>query len=155
MPTTTRRTVIVGAAALPLLPAAALAAPVTLPLLPVASYATPADPAVEAYRTWRIANGAYERSFDRPHVQDDDPIMNAAGDAALAANLALCDTIATTPEGLAGQVHLALYTFGDLSLGEDWLNPNNYEIDGFGYDQGRRLLLSMLAGAEEMAGVAS
>ncbi len=130
----------------------ALAVPVTLPLLPVSAFAQPADPAVEAYRTWRIANGAYERSFDRPHVPDDDPIMNAAGDAALAANLALCDTIATTPEGLAGQVRLALYTFGELQLGEDWLNPDNYEVDGFGYDQGRRLLLSMLAGAESMAG---
>ncbi len=100
----------------------AIAASVSLPLLPVASYATPADPAVEAYRTWRIANDAYERSFDRPHVPDDDPILNAAGDAALAANLALCDTIATTPEGLEGQVHLALYTFGELQLGEDWLS---------------------------------
>ena len=114
----------------------ALAASVSLPLLPVSAFATPADPAVEAYRTWRAANGAYERSFDRPHVPDDDPIMNATGDAALAANLALCDTIATTPEGLAGQVHLALYTFGELELGEDWLNPNAYEVDGFGYDQG-------------------
>ena len=129
----------------------ALAASVTLPLLPVASYATPADPAVEAYREWRAANAAYERFFDRPHVPDDDPIMNAAGDAALAANLALCDTIATTPEGLAGQVYLALYTFGELERGEDWLNPDNYEVDGFGYDQGRRLLRSMLAGAEGMA----
>ncbi len=128
-----------------------LAASVTLPLLSVASYATPADPAVEAYRTWRIANGAYERSFDRPHVPDDDPIMNAAGDAALAANLALCDTIATTPAGLAGQVRLAFHTFGELQLGEDWLNPDNYEVEGFGYDQGRRLRISLLAGAEGMA----
>ncbi len=43
MNTTTRRKVIAGAAALPLLPAAA-----TLP-----AFATPADPAVVAYRTWR------------------------------------------------------------------------------------------------------
>ncbi len=64
----TRRTALAGAAALPLLPAAALAAPVTLP-----AYATPADPAVEAFRTWCAANGAYERSFDRPHVPDDVP----------------------------------------------------------------------------------
>ena len=42
---TTRRTIIAGAASLPLLPAAALAAPVTLPLLPVASYAQPATAA--------------------------------------------------------------------------------------------------------------
>ncbi len=36
--TTTRRTVLAGAAALPLLPAAALAVPVTLPLLPVSAF---------------------------------------------------------------------------------------------------------------------
>ena len=137
MKTITRRTAIVASA--------------TLPLLPVAAYATPADPAVEAYRAWRIANGAYERSFDRPHVPDDDPAMNAAGDAALAANLALCDTLATTPEGLAGQIRLAFYTFGEIRLGQDWNNPGDYEVDGFGYDQGRRLLRSMLAGAEGMA----
>ncbi len=77
--------------------------------------------------------------------------MNATGDAALAANLTLCDAIATTPEGLAGQAHLALYTFGDLELGEDWLNPDNFAVDGFGYDQGRRLLRSMLTGAGGMA----
>ena len=122
--------------------------PITLPLLPVASYAAPGDPAIAAYHKWLVANEAYERSFDRPYVPDDDPMMNATGDAALAANLALCDTIATTPEGLAGQVHLALYTFGDLECGEDWLNPDGYEVDGFGYDQARRLLMSMLAGAE-------
>jgi len=125
---------------------------VTLPLLPVAAYATPGDPAVAAYRKWLVANEAYERSFDRPDVPDDDPIMNAAGDAALAANLALCDAIATTPEGLAGQVHLALYTFGTVELGEDWDNPDDYAVDGFGYDQGKRLLLSMLSGAKGMAG---
>ncbi len=45
MNTTTRRKVIAGAAALPLLPAAALAVPVTLPLLPVSAYAQPATAA--------------------------------------------------------------------------------------------------------------
>ena len=150
---TTRRAVIAASVTLPLLPATALAVPVTLKLLPVASYApgNATDPAVAAYRKWLVANEAYERSFDRPYVPDDDPMMNATGDAALAANLALCDTIATTPEGLAGQVHLALYTFGDLECGEDWLSPDNYEVDGFGYDQGRRLLMSMLTGAKGMA----
>ena len=47
---TTRRNVIAGAAALPLLPAAALAAPGSLPSLPASAYAAPADPAVKAYR---------------------------------------------------------------------------------------------------------
>ena len=80
MHTTTRRTILAGAAALPLLPVSALAMPAEH------------DPAVDAYRAWLAANAAYERSCDRPHVPDDDPTMNAAGDAAFAANLALCDT---------------------------------------------------------------
>ena len=68
MNTITRRTALAGAAALPLLPGAALAASATLP---ASALAQPADPAVEAYRAWRAANGAYERSFDRPHVPDE------------------------------------------------------------------------------------
>ena len=130
----------------------AIAVPVTLPLLPIAAYATPADPAVEAYRVWRAAEEAFERSYDRPgDLPDDDPIVKAAYDAHLAAILALCDTTATTPEGLAGQVRHAFYTFGDVGLNGDWHNPEEYQIDGFGWDQGGRLLRSMLAGAEGMA----
>ena len=63
MNTITRRNIITGAAALPFLPASALAAPVTLPLLPVSAYAQPADPAVEAYRLWRATYGAFEGSL--------------------------------------------------------------------------------------------
>ena len=64
-----------------------LAASVTLPLLPIAAFASPnasltkflptdPDPAVAAFAKWRAAFDAYERSWDRPHVPDDDPIMN-------------------------------------------------------------------------------
>jgi hypothetical protein len=63
--------------------------------------------------------------------------------------------VATTPAGLACQVRLALYTFGAIEPGGDWHNPDDYKVDGFGYDQGKRLLLSMLKGAENIAGVAS
>ena len=40
---TTRRNIIAGVAALPLLPATALAVSVTPPLLPVSAFATPAN----------------------------------------------------------------------------------------------------------------
>ncbi len=102
---------------------AVIAASVTLPLLPVASYAQPGDPAVAAYRKWLVANEAYERSFGPPDVPDDDPVMIAASDAALAANLALCDTVATTPEGLAGQVHLPSTPSATLSAGKIGSTP--------------------------------
>jgi hypothetical protein len=46
---------------------------------------------------------------------------------------------------------VALYTFGEIELGGDWHNPDDYQVGGFGYDQGRRLLLAMLAGAEGLA----
>ncbi len=59
MTTTTRRNIIAGAAALPLLPA--LAVPVTLPLLPVSAFATPADPVVTAFAEWRALDRERER----------------------------------------------------------------------------------------------
>ena len=130
---------------------ATLAASVTLPLLPVTAYATPADPAVEAFRRWSIAQSAYVRSFDRPHVPDDDPVMIAVGEAAFSADIALCDTVATTPAGLAGKLRLAFDLFGLVKHGGDWKNPNDYEVDGFVHDQGKRLLRNMLKGAENMA----
>ncbi len=49
MKPTTRRTIIAGAAAMPLLPVAALAVPVTLPLLQISALAMPVDPVVTAF----------------------------------------------------------------------------------------------------------
>jgi hypothetical protein len=92
--------------------AAILAAPVTLPLLPVSAFATPADPAVEAYKVWHAAFVAWERSFERPDLQDDDPTMLAAMSAEWRAKVDLASMVATTPEGLAGQVRMGLNVFG-------------------------------------------
>ena len=154
--TTTRRTIIAGAAALPLLPATALAVPVTLPRLPVASYAQPADPAVAAYRKWLVAHEAYERSFDPPNVPDDDPIMNAAANAEWQAKVDLACMVATTPAGLAGQLFMGLGMFGDLQwAGGDFDNPSDYEFEGCRDDMDGRLYPNMLAGAKGMAGLAS
>ena len=98
---------------------------------------------------------AYITAANRPDCPDDCPIVDAAEEAHDAAMLPFFDVIATTPAGLAGQLRLAFYTFGEVPLGGDWDNPDDYEVGGFGYDQGRRLLLSMLAGAEGMAEGAS
>ena len=57
---TTRRNVITGAAALPLLPAAALAASVTLPLLPVAAFAMPGNATDTAWSAYEAAKANYE-----------------------------------------------------------------------------------------------
>ncbi len=130
----------------------ALAVPVTLPLLPVSAFATPADPAVEEYRTWRAANGAYERSFDRPHVPDDCPIIKAAGDAEWQAKVDLATMIATTPAGLAGQLRMGLGMFGDLQrTDDDFKNPPDYLFENCRDDMDGRLYRNMLAGAERMA----
>ena len=59
MTTTTRRTILAGAAALPLLPATALAASVTLPLLPVASYAQPGNATDAAWAAYEAAKSRY------------------------------------------------------------------------------------------------
>ena len=134
----------------------ALAVPVTLPLLPVSAYAKPADPAVEAYRAWRAAFVAYERSWDRPHVPDDDPIMNAACEAEWQAKGVCANLIPATPEGLAGQLRMGLGVFGDLFLASaDPNNPADYLFDNCRDDLDGRLYRNILAGAERMAGVPS
>jgi hypothetical protein len=151
MNTTTRRTILAGAAALPLLPATALAASVTLPLLPVASYAQPADPAVEAYRVWRAAYGA-RSDFLNTYDDWDTPEGLAFDDKEFAARAALSDAVATTPAGIACQVRFAFGAFGSLSSNEGSIdNPDDFEFSNWIDDLEKRLLVSMLAGAEGMA----
>ena len=60
MNTTTRRTILAGAAALPLLPATALAASVTLSLLPVSALATPGNATDAAWTAYQAAKANYD-----------------------------------------------------------------------------------------------
>ena len=69
--TTTRRTVIAGAAALPLLPAAALAVPVTLPLLPVPAFATPGNATDTAWSAYEAAKANYEAAHRDFEAMED------------------------------------------------------------------------------------
>ncbi len=140
MPNLTRRT--------------ALAVPVTLPLLPVSAYAVPADPAVEAYRAWRDVFDAW-CDFMCHSTDDDCPTVIAADDAEMVAGQAVADAIATTPEGIAAQVRFAFGVFGDVPHGGNWHNPGDFTDRSVGHRHGKRLLLSMLAGAENMAGAPS
>ncbi len=150
MTTTTRRTVIVGAAALPLLPAAALAVPVALP-----AFATPADPVVIAFAEWKALDRERTRvtavfnDLEERHGPVSEPVR--AYDAETVAPVytrlgavehRIAEMVATTPAGLAAQARIALERFG--LDGESGME----EIEG-------RLLRSMLDGAEGMAGVAS
>ncbi len=129
----------------------ALAASVTLPLLPVSAFAAPADPAVEAYRAWRAAYGAREVFLDT-HDDWDAPEVTASCDREWATRHALSDTIATTPAGLACQVRFAFGAFGQLSSNEGSIdNPDDFEFSNWIDDLEKRLLKSMLAGAEGMA----
>ncbi len=92
----------------------ALAVPVTLPLLPVSTFAVPADPAVEAYRTWRAACGGHE-VFPNTHRDWDTPEGVASFDRERDARHALSDAIAATPAGIACQVRFAFDVFGELT----------------------------------------
>ena len=133
--------------------AAAAALPVTLPLLPVSAFAWPVDPAVAAFREWRAALEAYVRSWDRPHVADDDPIMNATCDAEWQAKIRLAEMVAATPAGLAGQLRMGLGMFGSMERrGGDWDNPAHYTFERCGDDLDGRLYRNMLIAAERMAG---
>ena len=147
MTTTTRRTVIAGAAAMPLLPATALAAPVS-------AYAQPADPALAAFREWRAAYDAND-AFLATGKDDETPEGKVLYDRVCVARLALSDTIATTPAGLALQIRFAFAVFGDPGHDGDIENPDDFTFDDVAEDQEGRLLRSMLAAAENMAGVAS
>ena len=149
MNTITRRTALAGAAALPLLPGAALAASATLP---ASALAQPADPAVAAYRAWRAAFDAWERSMDHPDLPDDDPAMLAAMRAEWQAKVDLASMVATTPEGLAGQIRMGLGIFGELEgSGADFDNPADHVFGNWRDDVDGRLYRNMLAGAEGMA----
>ena len=66
--TTPRRKIIAGAAALPLLPAAALAVPGSLSLLPVASYAAPANATDAAWSAYKVARAAQEANAQGYHA---------------------------------------------------------------------------------------
>ncbi len=152
MTTTTRRNIIAGAAALPLLPA--LAVPVTLPLLPVSAFAQPDDPAVVAYREWLAAYHAND-AFLATGKDDETPEGQAMYNRVCAARLALSDVVATTPGGLALQIRFTFAVFGDPGVDGDIENPDDFTFDDVAEDQQGRLLRSMLAAAEAMAEVAS
>ncbi len=151
MTTTTRRNIIAGAAALPLLPATALAVPVTLPLLPVSAFATPDDPAVAAFAEWKTLDRERTRitsvfnALEDKHGPSSEQAIAYENEtvAPIYVRLGVVDyriaeMIATTPAGLAGQARIAMELFGlDGPDGRD-------EVEG-------RLLLAMLAGAEGMA----
>jgi len=133
---TTRRNIIAGAAA--------------LPLLPVSALAMPADPVVAAYRTWREDLTALIQVLgDRA---EDEPAHNAAHDREFASRLALSDTIATTPAGLVLQIQFAFAVFGEVDHDDDWFDLDKYQFHGWSEDHEGRLLRSMLTGAENLAG---
>ncbi len=154
---TTRRNVITGAAALPLLPASAFAVPVTLPLLPVASYAQPADdPAIEAYEEWRKAYRAFLIAL-KTRPDDDDPVVDAADDAERAAATRFAETVPTTLAGLAAQISFTPYCFGQVNCSnDDWTEPGNYSFGNWLCDDREDALCrSMRAGIERIAGAVS
>ena len=135
-----RRTLITTAAVLP----------VSLPLLPVSAFAQPDDPAVAAYREWKDVFDAWCEAL-RHSIDGDCPAVIAADDAEMAAGQAVAEAIATTPEGIVAQVRFAFSVFGDVSHGGDWHDPSDFTDRSFGHRHGKRLLLSILAGAERMA----
>ena len=129
----------------------ALAVPVTLPLLPVSAFAAPADPAVAAHREWLAAYNANE-AFLATGEEGDTPEGLAKFNRVWVARLALSDTVATTPAGLALQLRFAFAVFGDPGYDGDIENPDDFTFDDVAEDQQGRLLRSMLAAAERMAG---
>ena len=129
----------------------ALAASVSLPLLPVASYATPADPAVEAYREWQEAFAAFLVAL-KTWEDDDDPVVDAACKADLAAAVKLAETVPTTLAGLVAQIKFMPYCYGQIDDDKnDYTNPESFKFGNWLCDDRETALCrSMLAGAEGM-----
>ena len=111
MTTTTRRTVLAGAAALPLLPATALAVPVTLP---VASYAQPGNATDTSWAAYEAATACYNDDkaardaveavtgiFDGISDEDLDVFCDAISDAESAVLSAKAATLADVERKLA------------------------------------------------------
>ena len=71
-----------------------------------------------------------------------------------AANV-LADIVPTTMAGLVAQLAFAHYAFGEVKRGGDWFNLADFHFGSWADDRDGRLLRSMTAGAENMAGVAS
>ena len=153
MTTTTRRTVIAGATALPLLPAAALAVPVTLPLLPVSAFAQPDDPVIATYADWQAMRADYEQvlntwcALENQHGNKAPEVEAYLAEYVEPETDRICDMeariakmVATTPAGLAAQLRIAVKAF---------------DYQGDTEDQEALFVLSALAGAESMARVAS
>ena len=136
---TTRRTILAGAAALPLLPATALAVPVER------------DPVIEAYRVWIAAYGAND-AFLATGRDDMHPEGKVLFDRVWAARSALSDAVATTPAGLALQIRFAFVVFGDSGYDGDIENLDDLTFENIAENQEGRLLRSMLTAAENMAG---
>ena len=139
MKTTTRRAIIAGAAALPLLPATALAVPVER------------DPVIETYREWIAAYGAND-AFLATGRDDMHPEGKVLLDRVCAARFTLSDAVATTPAGLALQIRFAFVVFGDSGYDGDIENLDDFTFDNIAENQEGRLLRSMLTAAEDMAG---
>ncbi len=145
MTTTTRRTILAGAAA--------LAAPVSLPLLPLASYAQPAesDPITPVFREWQETFREFERTCDgytelerryggccEEACAFEASTVIPASKRRSAVERRIAPMIPTTLAGLVGLLTVAVASVDAHSGTED-------DIDS-------RLLVSMLAGAERMAG---
>ncbi len=121
----------------------------------ISAYATPADPVVTAFAEWKaldrermranaVFNDLEERHgpFSPPALAYEAETMAPVYKRLGAVELRITELIATTPVGLAAQVRIAMERFG-------------YD-HGCGMEQAEgRLLRNMLAGAENMAGVAS
>ena len=82
-------------------------------------------------------------------------IWNAAYKAETRAADLVASTVPTTIAGLAADLAFAHYAFGETRLDSEWDNLDAYRFDNWADDRDGRLIRSMLAGAERMAGAAS
>lgn len=133
-----RRTMLGAAAALPLAPLAAVAAP-------------DPDPALEAYAEWRRAIDRLENAVADDTTLEPSPETRAAEEDHWLTTVRACTTVATTPAGLAALLLVAFDMLGDLRFNGDRSNPNDYEFENWRDDVDGQLMRNILAAARALA----
>ncbi len=106
------------------------------------------DPALTAAQQWQTAFRAYN---DALHCRAKEAEIRKLQRAEHAALKAACRTVATSVEGLAAQMAVALEMFGTLEVDGDPDNPEDYRFGQWSGDLDGHLARNLLAGARAIA----
>jgi len=139
----TRRAALAGSAALPLAPAAAMASSSS-----TTSLGAEPDPLPALYAEWIEAINAANACEHDLDTLEGLPFQQRVE----ALEGQLFSLVPTTPEGLAAKLRFAGQVFGEVWLGGDYANLDDYNFWKWPEGEEHTFLYSPLAYAERLAG---